>query len=517
MPSSKDDNPGTVGIIQEEQRPAVLICRSVYGGTLVLREAPDLLPQYAKEDDGVYADRLEQTVLFNAYRKTIKTLTGIVFREQPTIEEGLLPDIVGHLANIDLTGQSVAVVAQQEFREKQIDGHVNILVDWHGPEGARSSLDEQKGGESRPYWTLVFKSQEVRSEPRNDGGQTVLMSYAYQEFVIRRKGDFEQEEVRRIRQFDLTDSAGTIITEDMPLPPEDKRRVWFRSWMEKSPDSNTWDAEEEGRPLGDRMNEIPIVTDYAERTGFGQSEPPFLDLALENLKHWQIRSDRDQSLHTVSIPILTTFGVKADDLQEVTVGTSLGLAFQGEKNKEGAEYVEAEGHGLEHTRTELLDIQQRMAALGVSIMERSTRQAETEEKVRLDQKGQDSELANQARLTNTALLEALRLHAKWMGKDEAGGGVFLNTDYSAIVIKAEMIDVLLKAVGEGALSLDTFFDRLVVGKILPDGFDVDLEKDRINQGGGEDLRIIAEALRLEKARQARAVAGDNIPEEAALE
>ena len=40
------DNPGSVGIIQQEQRSAVLICRSVYGGTLVLREAPELLPQY---------------------------------------------------------------------------------------------------------------------------------------------------------------------------------------------------------------------------------------------------------------------------------------------------------------------------------------------------------------------------------------------------------------------------------------------------------------------------------------
>jgi len=506
--SSKADNPGAVGIIQEEQRPAVLICRSAYGGTLVLRKAPDLLPQYEMEDQGVYDDRLEQTVLFNATKKTIKTLTGIVFRKQPTIEETLLPAIRDHLENIDLTGQSIQVVAQQEFREKQIDGHVHILVDWHGPEGARSSLEEQRAGMGRPYWTLIFKSQEVRSEPKNDGGQTVLLSFAYEEQVIRRKGEFEQVEVNRIRQFDLTDSAGNIIKEDDPLPPEEGRRVLFRSWLETKPESKEWDVEEPGKLLGPNMNEIPVVTDYAERTGFGQSDPPHLDLALENLKHWQIRSDRDQSLHTVSIPVFCTFGPKAEDLQTFPVGTTYGFAFEGSRTDEGAEYVEAQGHGLEHTRTELLDIQQRMAALGSSMLERSTRQAETEDKVRLDQKGQDSELANQARLTNSALGEALRIHAKWLGK-EPGGGIFLNTDYSALVLKAEDIDVLLKAVGEGALSLETFWGRLLVGKVLGDDFDPDLEKDRISQGGEASMRLIAEAMRATRTTQV----GDNaLPE-----
>lgn len=508
------DNPGSVGIIQQEQRPAVVICRSVYGGTLVLREAPGLLPQYEKEDDDVYADRLEQTVLFNAYKKTIGNLTGVVFRDDPEVEEKLLPAIVEHLVNIDLTGQSLQVVAREEFQEKLIDGHVNILVDWHGPEGSRSKRDDTKGM-ARPYWSLIPKSREVRSLPRNDSGKTVLMSFAYETEVVKRKGEFEQEETRRIRQYDLTTLGGEIIGPDDPLPPEAGRRVWFRSWLERELNSNKWDVEEEGKPLGPRMNEIPLVTDYADRTGFMQSDPLFLDLALEDLKHWQIRSDRDQSLHTVSIPIFLVYGMKADELQEVTVGTSIGLAFPGGRTEQGAEYAEAQGHGLEHTRTELQDIEQRMAYLGASILQRSTRQAETEEKVRLDQKGQDSELANQARLTNTAIRDALRLHAKWMGK-EPGGSVWLNTDYSTQILSPQMIEVFLKAVGEGAMSLDVFIDRLVAGKIYPEGFDKDMEKDRIAEGGDASLRVLAEAVRSSRASAAK-TAAELEAEEAVLE
>ena len=490
------DNPGTVGIRQQEQREAVDISRVVYGGTLALRAEPEFLPQYPKEDKDVYDDRLAQTVLFGAYKKTIKSLTGIVFRKQPTIAEGVPDDVKGHAANIDLAGQHLFQFAQQQFRDKEIDGHVDILVDWHGPEGALSPKHED-AMEARPYWTLIRKGQEVRAEPRRDGGAVILGSYAYEDTEVRRKGEFEQEEVRMIRQFDYARKDGTIIPLDEPLPPKEQRRVLFRSWT-RYPGKEGWEVDEKGMLLGERMTRIPVVTDYAERTGFMQSEPPILDQALENLKHWQIRSDRDQSLHTASIAILAIHGKKAEEVQTIAIGTSLGLAFEGSKTEEGAEYVEAQGYGLAHTRQELLDIQQRMAAIGVSMLERSTRQAETEEKVRLDQKGQDSELAFQAILTNAALKEALEIHALWMGEEPEGWEVFLNTDYSTYIPDAKMVDVLLRAVGEGALSVDRFWDRLVTWKVLAENFDPELEHDLIAKGAENTLAAVAEL-----ARQAR--------------
>ena len=504
------DNPGAVGIRQQEQREAVDISRAVYGGTLVLRTKPEFLPQYPKEDKDVYEDRLAQTVLFGAYKKTIKSLTGIVYREQPTIAEEV-PDVVkDHMGNIDLAGQHIFQFSQQEFRDKEVDGHVDILVDWHGPDGALSPNDEDKM-EARPYWTLIRKSQEVRAEPRRDGGAVILGSFAYSDTEVRRKGEFEQVEVLMIRQFDYARKDSTIILPDEPLPPKDQRRVLFRSWVKK-PDRDSWEIEEGGTLLGERMTRIPVVTDYAERTGFMQSEPPILDQGLENLKHWQIRSDRDQSLHTASIAILAIFGKKAEEVDTIAIGTSLGLAFDGSRTEDGAEYVEAMGHGLTHTRQELLDIQQRMAAIGVSMLERSTRQAETEEKVKLDQKGQDSELTFQATLTNAALKEALELHAMWMDEDPKGWGVFLNTDYSAQLLDPRMVDVLLRAVGEGALAVETFWDRLVAGKELPENFDPELEKDRIAQGNESTLAAVAEL-----ARQAREAAATQTVEEVEIE
>jgi hypothetical protein len=492
--ASETSNPGTVGVVQQAARPAVDICRAVYGGTLVLREKEEFLPQWEKEKDDKYANRLAQAVLFNAFKKTIKGLTGIVFRENPSVWDDVDDEIAGHLENVDLTGQHLDVFAQAGFREKLIDGHDHILVDWHGPEGARSKKDES-AGMARPYWTLVRKSQVVRDWTRQDGGMIVLVSFAYEEEVTVKSGEFGQKLVKRIRQFDLTGSNGVPLEEEEELPPEPSRRVLFRSWIEDPDNEGEPDVEVEGKLLGERMRKIPIVTDYAERVGFMRSEPPFLDLALENIKHWVIRSDRDTNLHVTSIPILNVYGLKAEDIQTLTIGTSMGIAFPGGKTEQGSEYTEAQGHGLKHTREELLDIEKRMASLGLSMLERQTRQAETEKKAMLDQKSQDSELAAQARATSSALGEALELHAIWLGK-EPSGSITLDTEFSVEPMSPEMLDKLIKAVGEGDLSVETLWDRMLAGRILGDDFDPELEKERLAQSGASEAAAMAEAARM---------------------
>src|SRR3546814_6971269 len=42
---------------------------------------------------------------------------------------------------------------------------------------------------------------------------------------------------------------------------------------------------------------LPLVTVYAERTGYLTARPPLLDLAWLNLAHWQSSSDQRHILH----------------------------------------------------------------------------------------------------------------------------------------------------------------------------------------------------------------------------
>jgi hypothetical protein len=48
----------------------------------------------------------------------------------------------------------------------------------------------------------------------------------------------------------------------------------------------------------------------ALRCAFGDGEPPLLDLAYLNVKHWQSQSDQDNILHIARVPILALIGVR---------------------------------------------------------------------------------------------------------------------------------------------------------------------------------------------------------------
>ena len=208
-----------------------------------------------------------------------------------------------------------------------------------------------------------------------------------------------------------------------------------------------------------------------------------------------------------SVPLLQTFGIKPEDLEVVKVGASFGLAFPGKRNEQGAEYAESEGYGLEHTRTELQDVEKRIAELGLSALQRQSRAAETAEAHRLDQKAQDSELAAWVIGTSDALENAVELTAMWMGEGE-GGSVEINTDFGDMVMDPAQAEVYLKAVGEGRLSVEQMWSAWMAGKWLPETFDPEVEKERIATEGAGELAAMAEAIRRERAREGEADEAD---------
>jgi len=513
MRRKQSDDPGFVASSVADQQEAVQICRTVYGGTLALRKEDGFLPQWEKEDLDHYRKRQKAALAIGSFRKTVRSLKAIVYRKPMSLGEDVPVEIRGDsergiggiVENIDLAGQHLDLFGQGLFLDKLVDGHSIILVDWHGPEGARRAADESNG-RARPYWTKIQKGQVARPYVRRDDGALVLESFAYFEDDTMRSGAFAEKEIRRVRQFDLVDVSGNPFPLNDALPPPEGRRVLFRSWIQEARGGD-WDVEEDGRLLGERMTRIPIAVDYAERADFMRSDPPFLDVALEVVDHMQIRSDRKNNMHVTSVPILQTFGIEPEELQVITIGTSMGLAFPGNQTEQGAGYAEAQGHGLEHTRTELQDIEKRIAELGLSALQRQSRAAETAEAHRLEQKAQDSELAAWAIGTRDAIEEALQLSAMWMGIEDGGGSVEINTDFEDMVMEPEQAKVYLKAVGEGRLSVETMWDAWVAGKYLPETFDPELEAERIAGEGTGELAAIAEEMRRLRQEQGAATGG----------
>jgi len=304
-----------------------------------------------------------------------------------------------------------------------------------------------------PCWLTLF-----------DLAVTRLEHFAYLSTSTERDGEFGEKEVQRVREYTLA-----VMTEDGSEP---RRVVRYVVWKlgKNARGEEEWVIETDGTM---DISRIPLATAYAERTGFMVSDPPLLDLALENIGHYQVRSDRRNSLHIAGVPIPVTIGLREGEAMPVGSSFGINLPVGGD-----AKYLEPNGASLSEMREELRDIEQRMAALGLAMLQRDTRAAETAEARRIEKSETDSSLSTAARLLAAAATEALSYHAEWLDLD-AGGTCAVNRDFDAQLLDPAMIRELRAMVADGQLSLETLWEMLEKGEILPESFDAEIERDRL--------------------------------------
>ncbi len=463
---------------------AVEACRDTYAGTLRMREQGEkYLPRYpleqVDEESGYdpYRDRLRRAVLYNGTRSTVRAFSGMVFRKdvvravskpgEHQNPNAVPEEIVWHWDNIDLTGRNGSVFAKSAFRAKVKDGYSLIFVDWSGPEGAVRAAEE---GTSRPYWSLVRRDQVLRYFVEKIDGAEEVVSIAFVEEFTERDGEFGEKVMERARQYDLEGWEGGA--------PRDTFRVRYRSWTREKGSGDEDGDKEKDLYLGPRMRRIPLAVDYAEQEGVLESDPPLLDLAMENILHWQIRSDRDTNMHTSNVPIFWTAGLDDEEFKVMLVGAAAGVALPLEGS---CGFAETTGAALDSTATELHAIERRMASMGLSNLVEKPRSAETAEARRMEKAERDSDLAAMARATEDAIENALQLHAEWMGLD-SGGTCEVNRDFGVEVLQPAMVQVLAAMVGD-SISLETLWDILLQGNVLPENFDPEVERERIVSGG----------------------------------
>lgn len=444
----------------------VEIVRDVRAGTLRMREKKEkYLPKFEMEEQPDYDARRQQAVLYNAFRRTVSGLVGMVFRRDPVLGDDVPKQIVNHWENIDLTGRHGVVFCRDVFDAAINDGHACILVDWQkiAPGQLRSATDERRFG-ARPYWVDIRKEQILRFATDSIGGYLVLTRFAYTETVTEPDGEFGETTFERVRDYQL--KFATLEGDKEPsLHPffsvwekrvnKDRKEVWVRvdsGWMS--------------------ISRIPVTVCYTNRTGYLTSDPPLLDLALENIDHYQVRSDRKHALHIagVPIPVLVGYREPTDESGETKqpVGPNRAIVLE---HGGSAEYLESTGASLDHSRTELQDIEQRMAALGLAMLQRQTRSAETAEARQIDKSESDSQLMMAARGLQDCIEEALGFHAEWLREQKGGGSCDVNKDFVQQELSPQMIQTLSAMVGELQLPLEELWDFMVRGGILPDSFD----------------------------------------------
>ncbi len=467
---SSPDRPDFQGLVHRSQAQDVKTIRDVYGGTRALRANKSLyLPQFPLEDNKAYKDRSDQSVSFNVVRRTVKGLNGMVFRKDPILGDDVPKEIAGeeglpgHIENIDLAGRKLNVFAKDVFDWALLDGHSFIFVDMQPIDPDVRTLAQERDAGLRPYWIAIPKQDILSFRTETIGGRPILTQLAYHTRVTVPIGPFGERLVERIRVYRLEPGPTTAF---VSFEIFEKRKM-------QSMGGNPWVSIQRGIMT---INEIPLVPVYANREGHFKSTPPLLDLAFENIRHFQQRSDRDNTLHVAGVTIPVFTGVNTE--QAIGIGADLAIKLKNVESK--AFYLEPKGFGLRESREELSATERRMAVLGLSMLASEQRKAETAEAKKIDKAESDSQLAAAAGGLEDALEEALRLHSRWMRIEGGGGSVTVNTDFMDQPLTPEMVSAISDMVAKGQLSLDTMWDVLMKGEILSEDFDPEAEQDRLD-------------------------------------
>ena len=436
--------------------PDIELVRDVSRGTTSIRAARQkYLPQHPAERSDDYAIRLNRSVLFNAFGRTIAGLVGMVFRRDPLLGDDVPPEIVELSENIDANGTHIAVFAKTVFGDALEVGHAAILVDAPVTDGERLSIGQERDRGIRPFLVHIRAEDIVSWRTITVNGVEILSQVVLREIVIRPDGAFGEERIERFR----------VLQRDNGV-------IRFEIWEKK--DEAGAEPEKTGEEgIIQNVTEIPLVPIYARKVGLLTSIPPLIDLAHTNITHYQVLSDHLHALHKASVPILVLAGAGLDE--DAVVGPNMAINLP-----EGAtvSYVEHGGSALAATSQQLKDLKTDMAVLGLGMLQHETRAAETAEAKRMDKSEQDSVLATAARSMQDGMENALGFMARML-KKPAGGSVALNRDFEKLTLDAAQIQVYSQLFSAGVISIDTLWAILQEGGALNENFDPEMERDQI--------------------------------------
>jgi len=428
------------------QWPMIL---SLLVGTDAMRKGgTKYLPQWPNEQAESYASRLATATLYPAFSRTVEVMASKPFSKPVAIDEDTPPRIVEWLDDVDLSGRNLHAFSADVMLDCISYGLSGVLVDYPQASQVRTRADEMVTG-VRPYFAH-YKPQSIlgwKSTKRN--GMEVLTQVRLLESVEEEDGPFGTKQVEQVRV----------------LEPG----LWFV--YRKIGDS--WNIHEEGTTT---LSEIPFVFFYGIRKSFGIGVAPLLELAFQNVEHWQSLSDQQTILHVARVPILTVIG--ANDDSQITVGASSAV-----KLPVGADmrFVEHSGQAIEAGRKSLLDLEERMRQTGAELLVLKPGDI-TATQVTSENEANRCTLQKIVEVFEDCLDQCLQYMADWVGETD-GGSVSLFTDFGAATLGEASAELLLKANQSGKLSDETMFDEWKRRGIISPENEWNDEQERIAEQG----------------------------------
>ena len=460
-------DPSTTSMAWDSMIPIWDMIDTILGGTGPMRDAATTyLPQHEQESMPNYQERLGRCTLFNMTELTLGTWVGKPFSDPVKLNEDVPKEIVNISNDIDLRGNNMTVVARDWFRESLAKSFSHILIDMPAltddERNGRTLADDNRDN-IRPYWVLIKPENLIFAESQIINGREMLTHVRILETIIDRDGFAES------------------VTEQIRILEPGWFEIWEKEFTNKSRTRFKW-----VRVQSDftDLDEIPLVTFYANRTGLMEGKPPLEDLAHLNIRHWQSTSDQINILTVSRFPMLAVSGATDQSGDTMVIGPRQLL---GTKDAQGRfYYVEHSGKAIKSGREDLEDLEEQMASYGAEFLKRKSG-SHTATGRALDSSEAMSPLQDMVIRFTESMGEALDITAKWLKLERDGGTVDIATDFSISGQDDAELKILLEARKNGDISMIDFLNELKLRGILSDDFDVTQNISRILVGLGLGL------------------------------
>jgi hypothetical protein len=271
---------------------------------------------------------------------------------------------------------------------------------------------------------------------------------------------------------------------------------------------------------GKNLSEIP----FYPLPGNNPKKSMLVDLAYENIGHFQKTADYENGLHYTGVPTPYACGQEQPigdngKPESVLLGGSQFLFFPNPSAKVG--YLEFQGAGIAQEKDAIEACEERMAILGARIISAEKNGVESAETSRIHRAGENSVLATFANNISHVLTQVIRLIGAWegiAGVDQAS--YELNTDYDASLLDSASIQMLTQARTAGEIPRSVYFYNLQQGERIPadmdfDDFEAELEQEGQSKADAQAQGLLKAAAAF-KAAQAPKDAAAKAAQDAAV-
>jgi hypothetical protein len=421
--------------------PGWLLIEQLMKGTRGIRQGHrKFLPQFPRESDESYDNRLQKSVLSPFTKRLELMLAGMLTRKPVRLTD--VSDVVTEqLFDVDLQGNDLQQWLFNTARVALRYGHVGVLVD-----------APAAGQNGRPYWVSYSPREILGWRTEIAEGEQKLTMLRLAETITVPDGKYGEKDVERVRV--LTPGAYEIHEKD---------------------DKGDYNIVDEGTTS---LNEIPFAVAYANRTGVLESMPPLDDIAELNLQHYQVSSDLSNILSVSAIPLLAIYGFP-QSAEEISAGASEALALP---ESARSEYIEPSGNSFDAQFKQLEQIENKINGLGLAAVLGAKLVGETAEAKRIDRSQGDSTMMVVAQQMQDMIDNCLRFHAEYMQQPVAGSSQ-VNRDFLGQRLEPQEIQSLLQLYTAGTITQDTLLTELANGDVLSEDFDIEEEIEATQTGG----------------------------------